>query len=455
VGAFKSEVAVMFKVAFYTLGCKVNTYETEALWQLFLNAGYQRVQQEEVADVYVINTCAVTHAGEQKSRQIIRRLVRRAPHAVVVVTGCYAQTAPAVVADIPGVDIVVGTSGRKQLLGLVAAVQRTRNPIIAVEDLWRVKPIYEELGILTSSCRTRALVKIQEGCNNFCTFCIIPWAKGRSRSRKPELVIEEAQRLIALGYKELVLTGIHTGGYGEDLPNYSFVKLIEELQGLSGDFRLRISSLEVTQVNAPLIAILKQIGSKICPHLHLPLQAGSDPVLKRMGRHYNTKKYQNIVCALRVHLPDLAITTDVITGFPGETDEQFQEGYELMKRLKLGQLHVFPYSKRSGTRAAQFEDQISEEVKRARAKKLLELSEQLQTSYAKQFIGQALRVLPESEYKNAKYQGYLTGFSDNYLRIVFKGPQELKGKFCNVLVKKIQGHVCLGELVEDKAISKF
>jgi threonylcarbamoyladenosine tRNA methylthiotransferase MtaB len=280
----------MATVAFHTLGCKVNYYETEAIWQLFKKGGYTKVDFDDTADVYVINTCTVTNTGDKKSRQVIRRAVRRNPDAVICVTGCYAQTTPKEVAAIEGVDIVVGTQDRSKLLDYIAQYRMERQPINAVQNIMKNR-MYEELDVPEFTDRTRANLKIQEGCNNFCTFCIIPWARGLLRSRKPENVLSQARKLVASGYKEIVLTGIHTAGYGEDLEDYTFAKLLTALEQVQGLERIRISSIEASQITPDVIDVLQR-SQKICRHLHIPLQSGDDTVLKRMRRKYTTGPMQ-------------------------------------------------------------------------------------------------------------------------------------------------------------------
>jgi len=435
----------MKTVAFHTLGCKVNAYETEAIWQLFKNEGYKRVDFEDEADVYLINTCTVTNTGDKKSRQVIRRAIRRNPDAVIAVTGCYAQTSPAEVAAIPGVDIVVGTQGREKLIEYVERFMRERQPIHAVTNIMKQRE-FEELDVPAFSDRTRASLKIQEGCNNFCTFCIIPWAKGLSRSRKPENVLKQARQLVEAGYKEIVLTGIHTGGYGEDLENYTLADLLWDLDRIDGLKRIRISSIEASQIDDRIIEVLNA-SEKMCRHLHIPLQAGDDAVLKRMRRKYTTAEYREKILKLHEAMPQVAITTDVIVGFPGETEEQFENGYRFIEELGIFQLHVFPYSKRTGTPAARMPDQVPEEVKHERVRRLIELSNRLQLHYAQQFVGDVLEVIPERPYKEDPASGLYMGYSDNYLTVVFPADEELVGKVCRVKIDRAESELCHGTFV--------
>jgi len=440
-------------VAFHTLGCKVNFYDTEAIWQLFKNDGYEQVDFEsQTADVYVINTCTVTNTGDKKSRQIIRRAVRRNPDAVVAVTGCYAQTSPAEILAIPGVDLVIGTQGRGEILDLVNRVRADREPINAVRNIMKTRQ-FEELDVPDFADRTRAFLKIQEGCNNFCTFCIIPWSRGLLRSREPDSVIKQAKMLVEAGYKEIVLTGIHTAGYGEDLENYNFAALLRDLEKVDGIERLRISSIEASQITDEVIDVLMS-SSKFCRHLHVPLQAGDDDVLKRMRRKYTVADYAERIARIRERWPIVAITTDVIVGFPGETDEMFENGYRFMKEIGFSEMHVFPYSKRTGTPAARMEDQVDEELKNERVHKLIDLSEEMQLSYAQRFVGQELEVIPEREAKGAEGQGLLSGYTDNYLQIVFPGDASLIGQLVKVRVTEAGVNECKGERVEAETLSK-
>ena len=425
----------MSSVAFHTLGCKVNHYETEAIWQLFKEAGYERSEFEKNADVYVINTCTVTNTGDKKSRQVIRRAVRRNPDAVICVTGCYAQTSPAEIMAIPGVDIVVGTQDRTKLLGLINDFKVERQPINAVRNIMKNR-VYEELDVPAFTDRTRASLKIQEGCNNFCTFCIIPWARGLMRSRDPEEVIRQAQQLVDAGYLEIVLTGIHTGGYGEDLKDYNLARLLRDLETkVKGLKRLRISSIEASQLTDEVIEVLRE-SSTIVRHLHIPIQSGSDTVLKRMRRKYTMEFFAERLDRLREALPHLAITSDVIVGFPGETEDEFMETYNFIRDQRFSELHVFPYSKRTGTPAARMDDQIDEEVKNERVHRLIELNDQLAKQYASEFEDEVLEVIPEEKYKQDPESGLYEGYTDNYLKIVFPANESMVGKIVKVKITK-------------------
>lgn len=422
-------------VAFHTLGCKVNHYETEAIWQLFKEQGYSRVEFEHHSDVYVINTCTVTNTGDKKSRQVIRKAVRKNPDAVICVTGCYAQTSPAEIMAIPGVDIVVGTQDRTKLLGYIEQFRNERQPINAVGNIMKNR-VYEELDVPAFTDRTRASLKIQEGCNNFCTFCIIPWARGLMRSRDPEEVVRQAQQLVAAGYQEIVLTGIHTGGYGEDLKNYNLAQLLRDLeQQVYGLKRLRISSIEASQLTDEVIGVL-QNSNIVVRHLHIPIQSGSDTVLKRMRRKYTMEFFADRLVRLRKALPDLAITSDVIVGFPGETEEEFMETYRFIQEHKFSELHVFPYSQRTGTPAARMEDQVDEDIKNERVHRLIALNDQLAKEYASKFEGELLEIIPEERFKQNEDTGLLEGYTDNYLKVVIPGDESLIGKIIKVKIVK-------------------
>ncbi|WP_409289359.1 tRNA (N(6)-L-threonylcarbamoyladenosine(37)-C(2))-methylthiotransferase MtaB [Peribacillus sp. SCS-37] len=422
----------MATVAFHTLGCKVNHYETEAIWQLFKGAGYDRVEYESTADVYVVNTCTVTNTGDKKSRQVIRRAIRKNPDAVICVTGCYAQTSPAEIMAIPGVDIVVGTQDRVKMLDYIEQFKEERQPINGVGNIMKSR-VYEELDVPAFTDRTRASLKIQEGCNNFCTFCIIPWARGLMRSRNPEEVIRQAEQLVNAGYKEIVLTGIHTGGYGEDLKDYNLAMLLKDLEEVKGLKRIRISSIEASQISDEVIEVLKE-SKKVVRHLHVPLQSGSNSVLKRMRRKYTMEAFAERLARLREALPGLALTSDVIVGFPGETEEEFMETYDFIKAHRFSELHVFPYSKRTGTPAARMDGQIDEEVKNERVHRLIALSDQLAKEYASQFEGEVLEIIPEEKFNEEENGSLYVGYTDNYLKVVIPANEDMIGKLVRVKI---------------------
>lgn len=425
---------MMTTVAFHTLGCKVNHYETEGIWNMFKDNGYERVDFNRQSDVYVINTCTVTNTGDKKSRQVIRRAIRKNPESIVCVTGCYAQTSPGEIMEIPGVDIIVGTQNRRKMLDYIEEHKKTREPINGVSNIMKNR-VFEEMDVPDFTDRTRASLKIQEGCNNFCTFCIIPWSRGLLRSRNPENVVKQAQSLVDAGYKEIVLTGIHTAGYGEDMKDYNFAKLLNELETkVDGLKRIRISSIEASQITDEVIEVLDK-SKKIVRHLHIPLQSGSDTVLARMRRKYSSDYYKQKVTKIRKALPGLAITSDVIVGFPGETEEEFIETANFIKEIGYSELHVFPFSRRTGTPAARMENQVDNEVKNERVSKMIELSDQLAKQYAAAYENEVLEVIPE-EHSSNDDQNMLVGYTDNYLKVRFNGPQDLIGKIVRVKVTK-------------------
>jgi threonylcarbamoyladenosine tRNA methylthiotransferase MtaB len=422
-------------VAFHTLGCKVNHYETEAIWNVFKNDGYERKEFDKIADVYVINTCTVTNTGDKKSRQIIRRAIRKNPDGVICVTGCYAQTSPKEVMNIPGVDIVVGTQDRVKMLEYIEEYKKEREPINGVGNIMKTR-VYEELDVPAFTDRTRASLKIQEGCNNFCTFCIIPWARGLLRSRQPEAVLSQAQQLVDAGYKEIVLTGIHTAGYGEDMKDYNFAQLLRDLEAnVKGLKRIRISSIEASQVTEEVIDVLDR-SEMVVRHLHVPLQSGSNTVLKRMRRKYSSEFFAEKLEHLRKALPDFALTSDVIVGFPGETEEEFQETYEFISENKFAELHVFPYSKRTGTPAARMKEQVPNDIKNERVRSLISLSNQLAKEYASKYEGEVLEVIPEESFKKDASDGLYVGYTDNYLKVRFPASAEMVGSIVKVKITK-------------------
>ena len=418
----------MKTVAFHTLGCKVNTYESNAMLKIFNESGYQEVDFKQVADVYVINTCTVTNTGDSKSRQMIRKAIRKNPKATICVVGCYSQTAPEEIEKIEGVGVVLGTQYRSDIVKYVDEHLETGEMVIKVDNVMNLRK-FEDLNIDRFK-NTRAFLKIQDGCNNFCTYCIIPYARGRVRSRQKESVLNQAQRLVDNGYVEIVLTGIHTAGYGEDLDDYSFYELLVDLVKIKGLKRLRISSIETSQISDEIIDL---IGSNeiIVDHLHVPLQAGSDATLKRMNRKYTTAEYLEKINKIRSYLPNIAFTTDVIVGFPGETDEEFEETYNFIKQVNYSELHVFPYSPRKNTPAAKMKDQVNDQIKHERANRLLQLSKELNHEFALKQIGKTLKVLFE------KRDGeYLIGHAGDYLKVKVKTADNLIGEIVTIKIDK-------------------
>ena len=425
---------------FISLGCKVNSYESNALKELFLKNGFS---ENSKPDIIVINTCSVTAVADQKSRQIIRREKRNNKDAIVVVMGCYSQKNSEYISKECGADIIVGTSNRNKLVEFVKLFLKEKKQIIAIGNNPRGF-IYESFGTIAIPNSTRAYVKVEDGCNNFCSYCTIPYTRGVARSRPKAEVIEEITELVNHGFKEIVLTGIHTAHYGLDNKECSFSDLVEEICNIPGLYRLRISSIEESEIDAKFIELLKKYP-QIADHLHMPLQSGSKTVLKRMCRKYLVNDFINKVNMIREVRPNIAITTDVIVGFPGETDEEFKETYDFIKEVNFAELHVFPFSAREGTKAFLMPDQVKPEVKTQRVATLIDLSKKLQKDYIKKFEGQELEVILEAEYK-AKFIGRelevileernkqtkkLSGFTSNYIKL----EADLSEKFIGEIVK--------------------
>ena len=429
---------ILKTVAFCTLGCKVNQYETATLAALFMDRGYRVVDFDEEADVYVVNTCTVTKTADQKSRQLIRRAVRQNPDAVVVVTGCYAQVQSAAVSGIPGVDVVIGTKGRRGIVEMVEEAMRTGRQVVRVYDFGG-ECEFEELPAFFGT-RTRAFLKIQEGCRDFCTYCVVPYARGPLRSRKPEAVIDEARRLLAAGFKELVLTGVNIGYYGVEFdPPVKLDKIISLILELPGLMRLRLSSIEPQDVTADLVSLLAR-ERRFCPHLHIPVQSGDDEVLRLMGRRYDTGTYRKVVSLLREGVPNIAITTDVMVGFPGETESAFANTVSFVRDIGFAGLHVFKFSPRPGTPAAMLTGQLPEKEKERRLKVLLAVGAELKEAFANRFIGRVAEVLVERRNPDGSWEG-LCG---HYLRVVFKAKKMLVGSIVPVKVDAVKNDTLFG-----------
>lgn len=406
------------RVAFITLGCKVNAYDTEAVAELFRQQGYTIVSHDEPADVYVINTCSVTNLGARKSRQAIRRAIRHNKEAVVVAMGCYAQYAPEEVISIPGVKLIIGTHRRGELIELVEQAQTGNTPINAVQRLADVET-YEELPALHFEGRTRAILKIQDGCNESCAFCQIPRARGRSRSRQPQAVIEQITALVDKGFREIVLTGVHMGTYGLDLPGeVNLASLLQQVAQVPGLTRLRISSIDPHEFTAELIATIAA-HKTICRHLHIPAQSGEDGVLAAMRRRHDTADFIELAHKLRTAIPGLAITTDIIVGFPGESEESFTATCRFCEEIAFSKVHVFPYSRRRGTLADRMSGHIATEVKQDRVQRLLAISDRLSLAYHRSLLQSELDVLLEEV--TADPTKYMHGLTETYVRVYIPG----------------------------------
>ncbi|MCR5308637.1 MAG: tRNA (N(6)-L-threonylcarbamoyladenosine(37)-C(2))-methylthiotransferase MtaB [Bacilli bacterium] len=416
-----------FKV--FSLGCKVNSYECSALASTLISLGY--VQDDNAPDVVIINTCSVTATADQKSRQHIRKFMKMYPNAISVVMGCYSQGNFQYIADEIKPNILIGTKYRSEIPDLINYYLSTKKNIVKIEDNTR-KYEYEELGITSYTENVRAYLKIQDGCDNFCTYCIIPYRRGKMRSRKLENVIEEAKYLVEKGYKEIILTGIHVGGYGKDIKEGSFDELVDRLSSLEGLRSLRISSIEASEIDSRLIDLIKN-RSNIAKHLHIPLQAGSDDVLKRMNRKYTSSEFIEKIKQIRKEIPDVGITTDIIVGFPGETDKDFEDTCKVAREC-FDQIHVFPYSAREGTPAAKFPNQISPQVKSARVSALMAISNELHNSFKEKMIGKTMKALIEKyDEENDINYGKLT----NYVEIELKGLHSNQvGNEINIKIEK-------------------
>ena len=404
------------KFTILTLGCKVNAYESSAMKEILLENGYCEAKDDEISDVAIINTCSVTHVSDAKSRQMIRKMIKLNPNCIIAVVGCYSQMFSDIVKEIEGVNIVIGTKYRNQIYYLIEEYKKNKKQIVKV-DAYDPKQSFENMNVTPFLEKTRAFLKIQDGCNNFCTYCIIPYARGPQRSRDKEDIFNEVYDLLKKGYKEIVLTGIHTGSYGFENKEYRLSDLIEDLINKFDNLkRIRISSIEVIEIDDKLIDLISR-SKVIVDHLHMPLQAGSDEILKLMNRHYDINYFINKVNDIRKKVPDIAITTDVIVGFPNETDELFKTTVENIKKINFSQLHVFPYSPRKGTIAATMKNQIDPKVKKERVQELLNLSRKLQGAYIEKFIGKELSVIFETIDSN----GNLVGHSSNYIKVIAKG----------------------------------
>ena len=427
------------KVAIYIQVCNVNNYKSEYVISEFIKRGYEIVDFSEFADIYLINTCSVTNTSDQKSRKMIRQARKRNENAVVAVMGCFSQIRENNNAIMDIVDVVIGNNDKSKIVDLIEKFINTKEKVLNIKDI--SKEEFEDIELSIFNTRTRALVKIEDGCENFCSYCIIPYTRGKVRSKKPERVLKEVNTLVANGYKEIVLTGIHTGHYGSDLDNYDFSDLLEDLDKIEDLERIRISSIEIVELNDKFLNILKRT-KKIVNHIHIPMQAGSDHVLKLMNRRYDKKYFMDKINKIKTIRPNIAITTDVIVGFPNETEEDFNETIEFVKELNLAGGHVFPFSSRNGTPAAKMSGQLTKQEKHERCKRLIKVFDELEEKYYKTHVGKKVIVIPET------YQdGYLTGHTDNYLKVKFKGCEELLGKDVNVLLEKYEDKIMIGRIM--------
>lgn len=432
----------MKKVAFYTLGCKVNQYETNAMIERFIKENYEIVDFEELSDIYVINTCTVTNMSDRKSRQIIRRVKQINPNSILVVTGCYAQVASKELEKIEEIDLIVGNTEKKDIVNIVENYKKDISSKYEISDINNQKE-FVDFGTTTYTEKTRAVIKVQDGCNNFCSYCIIPYAKGRVRSRKVESVIDEIKSIAQKGIQEVVITGIHVASYGLDFKdkNIRLIDLLEEINKVEGIKRIRLGSLEPNIITDEFVERLKKVD-KICDHFHLSLQSGCTETLKRMNRKYTTEDFEKVVERLRNAFPNVALTTDIIVGFPDETDEEFNTTYEYLKRIKFYKMHVFKYSQRKGTRAAVMPNQIDGNIKEERSHKLIELSNKNEEEFLDRYIGKEVYVLFEQ-----KEGEYIKGHTSNYLVVKVK-EKGLENKILKVKIQKREYDELIGKIVK-------
>ncbi len=423
------------KVCIKTLGCKVNTYESEYMTELFKINNYEIVKDN--ADIYVVNTCTVTNQSDSKSKKIIRRIRRENPNSVLIVTGCFSEYLKDEISSVIDADIIIGNKDKSKIIMYLEEFLKSRKQII---KFYEDKKIFEDMEIKEFASKTRAFVKIEDGCENFCSYCIIPYVRGPVRSKEPNKVINEIKQLVKNSHKEVVLTGIHTGHYGSDKDNYNFAMLLREIEKINNLYSLRISSIEITELTDEILSIFKS-SNILANHFHIPLQSGCDKTLKDMNRKYDTLYFENIINKIRAINKDVSITTDVIVGFPGETEEDFNNTYEFCKKISFSKIHVFPYSERRGTASSFMDDKVNPKVIKKRAKKLIDLSDKLEKAYYNKFLNTEVNVLIEE-----KKEDYYIGHTSNYLKVFIKdktGLNEIK----KVKIANISNNI-YGEIIE-------
>lgn len=412
----------MRTVAFITLGCKVNQYETNAMTQQFIEKGYKVVDHTEKADIYIVNTCTVTNMSDRKSRQMLRRVKELNKEAVVVACGCYAQVAKEELEKIEEINLVLGNNEKKDIVEHVEKYMKSKIPEIQTEDVMN-QTEFVEFGDITFTEKTRAVIKIQDGCDRFCSYCIIPYARGRVRSRKPEHIISEIRKIAKEGIKEVVITGIHIASYGKDFKKeYRLIDLLEEMNEIEGIERIRLGSIEPLLITEEFVSRLEKL-SKVCHQFHLSLQSGCDETLKRMNRRYTTEQFKEITTLLRNAFEDAILTTDIIVGFPGESEEEFEKTYAILEEIKFYKMHVFKYSQRKGTKAAVMPNQIDGNKKEERSRRLIELSNKNEKAYNEQYIGKEVEVLFEEE-KHGVWQGH----TKNYILAHYETEENMENK---------------------------
>lgn len=418
-------------ISFITLGCKVNQYETNAMAQKFKEKGYKVIEGEAKADIYVINTCTVTNMSDRKSRQMLRRMKDINKNAIIVACGCYVQVSKEEVEQMEEIDLVLGNNEKKNIVEYVEKYIEENKKEENMEDVMQQRE-FVDFGDVTYTEKTRAVIKVQDGCDRFCSYCIIPYARGRVRSRKPQSVISEIEKIAKQGIQEVVVTGIHVASYGKDFNNdYKLIDLLEEINKIEGIKRIRLGSIEPLLITEEFVERLKKL-EKICHHFHLSLQSGCDETLKRMNRRYTIEEFKEIVNRLRKNYEDVILTTDIIVGFPGETEEEFNKTYEFLKDIKFYKMHVFKYSPRKGTKAAKMPKQIDGKQKEMRSKKLIELSDFNEKTYNEAYINKEVEVLFEEE-KEGMYKGH----TENYILVYYKSEENLENKMKKVICKEV------------------
>ena len=441
------------RVAFVSLGCKVNQYETNAMLQHFVENNYEVVEFTDVADVYIVNTCTVTNIADRKSRQMLRKVKDINANAILVATGCYAQVGKQELENIDEIDLIIGNNEKKDIVSIIEEYQISRNRDMYNENIFdnnkcqnsiisdvMMQKEYVEFGTTTYTEKTRAVVKVQDGCDRFCSYCIIPYARGRVRSRKMENIIAEVEQIVEKGIKEIVITGIHIASYGKDFKeDIGLIDLLEDLNKIEGLKRIRLGSIEPTIITEEFVERLVKL-EKICNHFHLSLQSGCDETLQRMNRKYTTQEFEKVTNLLRCKFENVALTTDIIVGFPGETQEEFQKTYEFLKKIAFYKMHVFKYSQRKGTKAASMPNQIDGSVKEQRSKILLELSDENEQKCNSSYIGKTVEVLFEE--KDGKYY---KGHTTNYIQVLAEG-NDLENKIQNVKINKTINNDLLGNI---------
>lgn len=429
------------KVCFYTLGCKVNQYETNSMKQQFKKAGYEMIEDNRKADIYVINTCTVTNMSDRKSRNMLKRVKKMNPDSIVVAVGCYVQTGKEQLSKMQEVDIILGNNEKKEIVHRVEEFEKEKCKRIMVTDVMNQKE-FVELGLTTYTDKTRAVIKIQDGCNQFCSYCLIPYARGHIRSRDKAVIVQEIKQIAQKGIKEVVITGIHIASYGKDLKeNTSLIDLLEKINEIEGIERIRLGSLEPTLITEEFVHRLKKL-EKICDHFHLSLQSGCNATLKRMNRKYTTEEFEKSVEILRNNYSNVMLTTDIIVGFPGETEKEFESTYEFLKKIKFYKMHVFKYSPRKGTKAAEMKEQIDGKVKEKRSEILIELSNQNQAQINQQYLGKKVKVLWEEIGKDQ-----IKGHTSNYMMVrTNRTEKQVENQIQTVMIGRVEQGELIGKM---------